>query len=78
MKKVIAAKIEQIIFFSSEEEADRYCDSCKQKDPQFQLLDYDNTPTEEFPDGYTIRVRKTYNNNAMLVSSASIDNDPLF
>lgn len=47
---------EQIIFFSSEEEADRYCDSCKQKDPQFQLLDYDDTPTEEFPDGYTIRV----------------------
>lgn len=76
MKKIVAAWIEQIILFDTEENADIFCEEMKQKDHQFQLLDYDNTETDEYPNGYTIRIVKSYNNNVMLVSSTSIDNDP--
>lgn len=77
MKKVIAAKIEQILMFASESEADAYYESMKASDSQFVLLDYDDTPTTEHPNAYTIRVAKSYNNSPMLVSSMTIYNNPL-
>lgn len=75
MKKVIAAKVEQIFFFDTEENSKAYCDEMQRKDPNFELLDYDNTPTDEFPDGYTIRIIKSYNNNTIIKSDFSIYND---
>lgn len=73
MKKVIAAQVEQILFFDSEENANKFCEKMKNTDPNFELIDYDNTSTEEFPNGYTIRIIKSYNNNRRIKNDFSID-----
>jgi len=73
LKKVIAAQVEQILFFDTEENANKFCEKMKDSDPNFELIDYDNTSTDEFPDGYTIRIIKSYNNNRRIKNDCSID-----
>ena len=72
MKRVIAAKIEQIIEFDSAEEADACVKDMKKSDPQFTLIDDD--PVDG--DKHRIRIAKSYNKNTILVSSYGIENEP--
>lgn len=57
MKRVIAAKIEQIIEFDSAEEADAYVKDMKKSDPQFTLIDDDLVDGDK----HRIRIAKSYN-----------------
>ena len=72
MKRVIAAKIEQIIEFDSVDEADAYVKDMEKSDPQFTLIADD--PVDG--DKHRIRIAKSYNKNTMLVSSYGIENEP--
>lgn len=70
--KIIAAKVEEILEFSKESEADDFCNMMKKVDKNFELLDYDNYDRNK----YRIRIVRSHGNCKMLVSSWSIDNDP--
>lgn len=67
MKKVIAAKVEQILEFDSEQEADEFLEKMK-KVKGFELLDYDNFTSDTNDDCYRIRIIKQYNNSPILES----------
>lgn len=59
MKKVIAACIDQVLQFDSEQEVDRFIEQLKQKKQQFKIV-WKNT----LDDGNVqVRIKKQYNNN---------------
>lgn len=72
MKRVIAAKVEQILEFDSEQEADDFIAKMKGQEG-FDLLDYDNYGDSTNYDLYRIRIVKQYNKSPIMKSSMGID-----
>lgn len=71
MKKVIAAKLEQILEFDSEQESDEFVEKMQEKG-EFIVLDYDHFGDEDEPDLYRIRIVKQYNNSPLLRSEMGL------
>jgi len=63
MKKVIAACIEQVIEFETQEEAAKYLESVRNSGKEFRILN-----REEADGKYRIRIQLQYNKNEMLKS----------
>lgn len=72
MKRVIAAKLEQILEFDSESEADEFIAKMKNSDKGFDLIDYDNFGDTTNYDLYRIRIVKSYNKSPLLESSLGL------
>ncbi|MDD3052120.1 MAG: hypothetical protein PHR06_13370 [Candidatus Cloacimonetes bacterium] len=71
MKRVVAAKLEQILEFDSEQEADEFIEKMKGQEG-FDLLDYDNFGDETNYDLYRIRILKQYNKSPILESTMGL------
>lgn len=61
MKKVIAACIDRILEFDSQQEAAKYLEGLRNKNAQFRMLH-----REEVNGKYRIRVQEQYNKNPMI------------
>lgn len=72
MKRVVAAKLEQILEFDSEQEADEFISKMKSGKEEFILMDYDDFGDEESPDLYRIRIVKQYNKSELLKSNLGL------
>lgn len=60
MKTIIAAWIEQILVFTSEQEYHAYTCDLNRKKQRFKIIKYNKDISGEI----TLRIRKQYNNNA--------------
>lgn len=66
MKRIVAAKVEQIIEFDSDVEMSQYINFMRASDPQFELIEHDER---------RIRIVKSYNKNKMLITESGLQNE---
>ena len=58
MKRVIAAHIDQVLWFSSKAEFDKYINQLKSKKQIYKVV-----WETDLGDGFMVRIKKQYNNN---------------